>query len=100
MIVLDTPRLTNASPPAVRTRSTIVSTSDCVASGAITTTISPLPVSNNDESPGPFRPGAPLTSLASVQHLAGDRPKAGPVAIKEPVVMTHGASLAHVCCRR
>src|SRR6266705_2373830 len=90
MIVLETPRLTNASPPAVRTKSTIVSTSACVASGAITTTISPLPVSIMTKAPGRSRPGAFLTSLASVQHLAGDRPEAGPVTIKEPEVMAHG----------
>src|SRR5258708_1350755 len=38
-MVRDTPRVTNASPPASRTTSTIPSTSACVASGAMTTTI-------------------------------------------------------------
>ena len=40
-IVLETPRLTNASPPASRTRSTTPSTSVFSASAAMTTTMSP-----------------------------------------------------------
>ena len=39
MIVLDSPRLTNASPPAARTRLTTPSASSSVASAAMTTTI-------------------------------------------------------------
>jgi hypothetical protein len=41
MIVRDSPRLTNASPPASRTTLTTWSTSDAEASAAITTTICP-----------------------------------------------------------
>src|SRR5580693_8441411 len=41
MIVRDSPRLTNASPPASRTTLTTWSTSDVEASAAITTTICP-----------------------------------------------------------
>src|ERR1700733_328254 len=48
MIVRDSPRLTNASPPASRTTPTTWSTSDAVASAAITTTISALQSPRDD----------------------------------------------------
>ena len=67
MIVRDSPRLTNASPPASRTTLTTWSTSDAVASSAITTTISAL------QSPGrrlcfrlaSARPASPCFSLVA-----------------------------------
>jgi len=61
-----------------------------VASGAITTTIAILLMLVLDtKSPGPAARGF-WESLASAQGLAGDRPIAGPVAIPEPKLLTHG----------
>src|SRR5215469_6091732 len=91
-IVRDTPLLTNASPPAARTMSTTAAISASVASGAITTTMAELLLrSSMTKSPGPFRPGALVRSLASAQSLAGDRPGAGPVAKVKPVLACHGS---------
>src|SRR6266566_2394288 len=99
MIVRDTPRLTNASPPAARTRSTIASTSSWVASGAITTTIgSPLGSLagvDSKQAPGLLARGLSLGRFASAQCLVGDRPDAGPVAIPKLELPAHGCSLAH-----
>src|SRR5215475_8901763 len=99
-MVRETPRLTKASPPAVRTRSTIAFTSSWVASGAITTTIgsSCRPSENaarQTRSPGPPGPGLLSGRSASAQGLAGDRPDTGPVAIPKPELLAHGSSLAH-----
>ena len=66
-IVRDTPRLTNASPPAPRTSSTTPSTSASPASVAITTTMSPASSRSHAEdqsrsyakkSPGPLARGS------------------------------------------
>ena len=54
-IVRDMPRLTKASPPADRTRSTTPSTSVSPASAVITTTMSSA--SSHKESPGPLARG-------------------------------------------
>ena len=57
-IVRDMPRLTKASPPAARTRSTTPSISVSPASAVITTTISSA--SSHKENPGPSGPGFSL----------------------------------------
>ena len=57
-MVRDMPRLTKASPPADRTRSTTPSISVSPASAVITTTISSA--SSHKENPGPSGPGFPL----------------------------------------
>src|SRR5918999_573935 len=81
-IVRVTPRLTNASPPAVSTSATTVLISAWVASGAITITmVCRVSSSQKDESPGPLGPGL-SSSGRSAQRLAGHRPRDGPVAIK------------------
>src|SRR5205823_4578896 len=99
-IVRDTPRLTNASPPAARTSSTIASTSSCVASGAITTTMGSPPVAlaglAQRTKPRALRArGLSSGRFASAQRLAGDRPGTGPVAIPKLELRAHGCSLAH-----
>src|SRR5262245_8914827 len=76
-IVRETPRLTKASPPAVRTRSTIALTSSWVASGAITTTIGSscrpsekLPPGQQEDLGSADPEG--LQIFASAQNLAGE----------------------------
>src|SRR2546429_5135146 len=81
------PRLTKASPPADRTRSTTPSISVSPASAVITTTISSA--SSHKENPGPPGPGFGVQSLPSEQDLAGDRPGPGPVAKPKPELLTH-----------
>src|ERR1044072_134578 len=99
-MVRDMPRLTKASPPADRTRSTTPSISVSPASAVLTTTLShpsrhtentppPRPLSpfppppphpppptapppKKKKPPGRVGPGVPVRSLLSVQHLAGD----------------------------
>src|SRR5690242_9493364 len=86
-MVRDMPRLTKASPPADRTRSTTPSISVSPASAVITTTISSA--SSHKRKPRAVWPGVPVRSLLSVQHLAGDRPGPGPVAKPKPELPTH-----------
>src|SRR5689334_9823888 len=86
-MVRDMPRLTKASPPADRTRSTTPSISVSPASAVITTTISSA--SSHKRKPRAVWPGVPVRSLLSVQGLAGDRPGPGPVAKPKPELLTH-----------
>src|ERR1700761_2805167 len=86
-MVRDMPRLTKASPPAARTRSTTPAISVSPASAVITTTISSS--SSHKENPGPSGPGFPVKSLPSEHGLAGDRPGPGPVAKPKPELLTH-----------
>src|SRR5262249_53907053 len=86
-MVRDMPRLTKASPPADRTRSTTPSISVSPASAVITTTISSA--SSHKENPAPSGPGFGVRSLLPVQHLAGDPPGPGPVAKPKPELPTH-----------
>ena len=69
LFVRDMPRLTKASPPADRTRSTTPSTSVSPASAVITTTISSA--SSHKKTPSRW-PGVPL--VASVSASSGGRP--------------------------
>src|SRR6476659_6966656 len=86
-MVRDMPRLTKASPPADRTRSTTPSISVSPASAVIPTTISSA--SSHKENPGPSGPGSGVKSLPSEQDPAGDRPGPGPVAKPKPELLTH-----------
>src|ERR1700728_2934034 len=70
MIVRDSPRLTNASPPASRTTLTTWSTSDAVASAAITTTIG-APISRGTTP----QPGCSLPAATVRPPPLAGRPK-------------------------
>src|SRR6478752_5538954 len=103
-IVRVTPRLTNASPPASRTRVTTASTSAGTAAGVMTTTMGfsfvgvpwGLRGARNAKKPRASGPGLRLVRGFGWLHAGRTaRPKIGPGLIGKPAVGQHARRVGH-----